>query len=53
MPLVPWHGGFFERMVRSRKSLLKKTLQTAKLTYKELQTVLYEVEQIINSCPIT
>ena len=40
-------------MVRSTKTLLRKTLQTAKLTYEELQTVLYEVEQIINTHPIT
>ena len=43
MSLAPWHGGFFERMVRSTKTLLRKTLQTAKLTYEELQTTLYEV----------
>ena len=43
MPLAPWHGSFFERMVRSTKALLRKTLQTAKLTYEELQTTLYEV----------
>ena len=43
MPLAPWHESFFERMVRSTKTLLRKTLQTAKLTYEELQTILYEV----------
>ena len=53
MLLAPWHGGFFEKIVRSTKTLLSKTLQTAKLTYEELQTVLYEVEQIMNNCPIT
>ena len=53
MPLALWHGGFFERMVRSTKTLLRKTLQTAKLISEELQTVLYEVEQIINNRPVT
>ena len=53
MLLTPWHRGFFERIVRSTKTLLRKTLQTAKLTYEELQTVLYEVEQLINNRPIT
>ena len=41
MLLSPWHGGFFERIVRSTKVLLRKTLQAAKLTYEELQPVLY------------
>ena len=53
MPLAPWHGGFLEWMVRSTKTLLRKTLQTAKLIYEELQAALYEVEQIINNYPIT
>ena len=53
MPLAWWHGVVFERMVRSTKTLLRKTLQTAKLLYEELQTVLYEAEQIINYRPIT
>ena len=43
MPLASWHGGRFERIVLSTKTLLRKTLQTANLTYEELQTVLYEV----------
>ena len=53
MPLAPWHGGFFERMVRTTKTILRKTLETAKLTYEELQTILHEVEQIVNNRPIT
>ena len=53
MPLALWHGGFLESIVRSTKTLLRKTLKTAKLLYEELQTVLYEVEQIINDRPIT
>ena len=48
-----YYGGFFERFDRSTKSLLRKTLQTAKLTYEELQTVLYEAEQIISNRLIT
>ena len=44
---------FFEKMVISAKTLLRKTLHTAKVTYEELQTVFYEVEQIINNRPIT
>ena len=40
-------------MVRTTKVILRKTLDTAKLNYEELQTILYEVEQIINNRPIT
>ena len=34
LPLAPWHGGFFERMVRTMKSLLRKSLQRVKLNLK-------------------
>ena len=47
LPLDPWHGGFFERLVRSVEDLLKKDLQNNKLTYEEMQAVLLEVEMII------
>ena len=53
MPLAPWHGGFVEMMARNTKTLLRKTLQTVKLTYEELQAVLCKVKQIINNRPIT
>ena len=53
LPLAPWHGGFFERLVRSVKDLLKKDLQNNKLTHEEMQTVLLEIEMIINIRPLT
>lgn len=43
VPRAPWWGGFFERMVRSVKRCLKKTLGNARVTYEEFQTVLVEV----------
>ena len=53
LPLAPWHGGFFERLVRSVKDLLKKVLKNNRLTYVELQTILSEIELILNNRPLT
>ena len=53
LPLASWHGEFFERLVRSTKILLKKNLQNCRLSYDEMQTVLFEVEMILNNRPLT
>ena len=50
---APWWGGIFERMVRSTKRCLRKTIGRAKLTYDELLTAVTEVEMVINSRPLT
>ena len=38
VPKAPWWGGFFERLIRSMKRCLRKSLGQAKLTYDELST---------------
>lgn len=53
LPLSPWWGGYFERMVGCVKRCLKKVLANSKLTQDELSTVLTEVENSLNFRPLT
>ncbi|XP_064479221.1 uncharacterized protein LOC135392441 [Ornithodoros turicata] len=48
-----WWGGFWERMVRSVKNTLRRSLSKALLHHDELITILTEIEAIVNSRPLT
>ena len=50
---APWLGGTFERMIKSTKRCLRKTIGQARLTYDELITALVEVEMALNSRPLS
>ena len=50
---APWWGGVFERMIKSTKTCLRKTIGRAKLSHDELLTAVTEVEMIVNSRPIS
>ena len=53
LPASPWWGGFYERLVRSVMTPLKKVVTRAKLNYEEMETVIVEIEGLINSRPLT
>lgn len=50
---APWWGGWWERLVRSVKTALKKVLGRSSLCFEALTTVLAEVEAMVNSRPLT
>jgi len=52
-PTAAWWGGWWERLVRTVKDLLRKMLGRARLTFDELRTCLSAVEATVNSRPLT
>lgn len=50
---APWWGGFWERLVQSMKRSIKKTMGRTSLDYDELNTLVVEVQSLINSQPLT
>ena len=49
---APWHGGFWERLVQCVKRPLRKVLGTNCLPFRELATILAEIEAAVNKRPI-
>ena len=50
--LSPWMGGFYKRLVGITKMSLRKSIGRVSLTSSQLQTILTEVEAIINTRPL-
>jgi len=50
--LAPWMGGFYERLVGVVKRAFRKTTGRKRLELVQLQTIIKEVEAIVNSRPL-
>ena len=51
LAIGPWYRGFWERLIGQVKRCLKKVLRRTTLDFYQLQTVLREIELILNSIP--
>ena len=50
---APWFGGFWELLVGLTKSAIKKVLGRAHISLQVLQTIVVEVEALLNDRPLT
>ena len=50
---APWFGGFWERLIALTKAALKKVLGRTHATLESLQTIVVEVEAVLNNRPLT
>ena len=50
---APWYGGFWERLIGLTKQAVKKTLGRTFVTLPELETIVVEVEAMLNNRPLT
>jgi transposase InsO family protein len=50
---APWYGGFWERLVGLTKTSLKKVIGRASIDLVTLQTIVTEIEAILNDRPLT
>jgi len=52
-PSAAWWGGWWERLIRTFKDLLKRMLGNSRVSYEQLRTCLSHVENVINERPLT
>ena len=52
-PRSLWWGGWWERLIKSFKTALRRSVGSKSLTRTELETTLHECEACINSRPLT
>ena len=49
----PWWGGIYERLIQELKKTLYKTLGKTHLTFRQLRTVILDIERNLNNRPLT
>ena len=52
IPESPWMGGVWERLVGCVKKCLKRTVGRRRIDFVEMQTLVYEIEGILNNRPL-
>ncbi|XP_065886666.1 uncharacterized protein [Dysidea avara] len=50
---APWYGGFWERLIGLTKQAVKKTLGRTFVSLQVLETVVVEIESMLNDRPLT
>ena len=50
---APWYGGFWERLIGLTKTSLKKILGRRFVSMETLQTIVTEIEGVLNDRPLT
>ncbi|XP_053400768.1 uncharacterized protein LOC123558691 [Mercenaria mercenaria] len=50
---APWYGGWWERLIGMTKEALKKVLGRSYVNYQTLQTIVTEIEAVLNDRPLT
>ncbi|XP_053407998.1 uncharacterized protein LOC128559687 [Mercenaria mercenaria] len=50
---APWYGGWWERLIGMAKEALKKVLGRSYVNYQTLQTIVTEIETVLNDRPLT
>ena len=50
---APWYGGFWERLVGLTKTAIKKVLGRRHVSLPTLETIVVEIEAILNDRPLT
>ena len=50
---APWYGIFWEWLVGLTKSAIKKVLGRCHISLMVLETIIVEIEAVLNDCPLT